>query len=82
MDSRPPVRQLSGMKKTELVRRLADQEAITTAAATDQLDELIFEILRRLKQGRPKTFPGVRRIPPAGAPPVPQAKPNKAGAAK
>jgi nucleoid DNA-binding protein len=73
------VRQQSGMKKTELARRLADQEAITTAAAADQLDELIFEILRRLKQGRAATFPGVGRIRPAGAS---QAKPNKAGAAK
>jgi nucleoid DNA-binding protein len=70
------------MKKTELARRLADQEAITTAAAADQLDELIFEILRRFKQGRAATFPGVGRIKPASRPPEPQAKPSKAGAAK
>ena len=70
------------MKKTELARRLAEQEAITTAAAADQLDELIFHILRRLKQGRAATFPGVGRIRPAGAPPPTQAKPRKAGAAK
>jgi nucleoid DNA-binding protein len=70
------------MKKTELARRLADQEAISTAAAADQLDELIFEILRRFKQGRAATLPGVGRVRSAGEACGLPAKPNKASAPK
>jgi len=73
------------MKKTELARRLARQEAITPAAAADQLDDLIFEIQKRFKQGRSASFPGVDRIvkPKADAPapskpaPKPGARPRQ-----
>ena len=49
------------MKKQELAQRLADQEQITPAAAADRLDDIIFAVLKKLKRGKPATFPGLGR---------------------
>ena len=62
------------MKKDELARRLAVQEAVTPAAAADHLDDLIFAVLKKLKQGKSAAFPGlgpVRKVArPAKADPA------------
>ena len=64
------------MKKNELARRLADQEAITPAAAADHLDQIVFEVLKRLRQGKAAAFPGLGRIHPTQrkASPAPESK--------
>ena len=49
------------MKKQELARRLADQEQVTPAAAADRLDDIIFAVLKKLKQGKAAAFPGLGR---------------------
>ena len=47
------------MKKEELARRLARQSHITTAAAADQLDRVVHEILRRVRTGQSASLPGL-----------------------
>jgi len=49
------------MKKQELARRLADQEQVTPAAAADRLDDIIFAVLKKLRQGKSAAFPGLGR---------------------
>ncbi len=38
------------MKKAQLVKRLAKESGISTAAAADQLDSILTGILRRIRQ--------------------------------
>jgi nucleoid DNA-binding protein len=52
------------MKKEELVRRLARESGVSAAAAADRLDELIYDILRKVRQGRTASLPGLGRIRP------------------
>ena len=73
------------MKKNELAQRLADQEAVTPAAAADRLDEIIFGVLKKLKQGKAAAFPGLGRIrqaEPAQAANLIKATSTKVGASK
>ena len=49
------------MKKQELAQRLADQEQVTPAVAADRLDDIIFAVLKKLKQGKSAAFPGLGR---------------------
>ena len=65
------------MKKQELARRLADQEQVTPAAAADRLDDIIFAVLKKLKQGKSAAFPGLGRtslFPPRGSEREPESK--------
>ena len=68
------------MKKNELARRLAEEEAVSPAAAADRLDEIIFGVLKKLKQGKAAAFPGLGRIRPVAASPAVGV--TKAGATK
>jgi nucleoid DNA-binding protein len=47
------------MKKAEIARRLAKQSNITPAAAADQVDSVVNEILRRVRQGKSASLPGL-----------------------
>ena len=42
-----------------IVRRLAKRSRISNAAAADQVDRIIHEILLKLKKGEPARIPGV-----------------------
>ncbi len=55
---------LSAMKKTELARRLARKRHITRAEAADQLDRVVHDILRRLREGRSAPLPGLGTLKP------------------
>lgn len=47
------------MNKKELVQWLACHADVQPAAAADQLDALVADILSRLRQGRPVELPGL-----------------------
>jgi nucleoid DNA-binding protein len=47
------------MKMEQLARRLAKESHITTAAAADQLDRVVHDILKRLRSGHSASFPGL-----------------------
>jgi nucleoid DNA-binding protein len=47
------------MKKAQLVRRLAEESGISTAAAADQLDGILTGILRRIRHGHSASLPGL-----------------------
>jgi nucleoid DNA-binding protein len=47
------------MKKNDLAGKLARQTRIPKAAAADQLDRLIHEIIANLKKGQPARLPGL-----------------------
>ena len=47
------------MKKEQLARRLAKESHITPAAAADQLDRLVYDILKRVRSGESASFPGL-----------------------
>ena len=54
----------SGMKKEQLARRLAIESNITPAAAADQLDRIIHDILQRVRSGRSVSLPGLGTFHP------------------
>jgi len=47
------------MNKDQLTARLAREAGLTRAAAADQLDRVIHEILANLRRGRPAPLPGL-----------------------
>jgi nucleoid DNA-binding protein len=47
------------MKKVEIAKRLAKHSNITPAAAADQVDSVVNEILRRVREGKPASLPGL-----------------------
>jgi len=47
------------MKKAEIARRLAKQTKISPAAAADHVDSVVNEILRRVRQGKSASLPGL-----------------------
>lgn len=47
------------MKKEQLARRLAKESHITPAAAADQLDRVLHDILKRVRSGQTASFPGL-----------------------
>jgi len=47
------------MKKEQLARRLAKESHITAAAAADQLDRVLHDILKRVRSGQSASFPGL-----------------------
>ena len=52
------------MKKAQLVKRLAKESGISTAAAADQLDSILTGILRRVRQGHSASLPGLGTFVP------------------
>ena len=47
------------MRKPEIAKRLAKQAGVSNAEAADQLDRVVHEILSKLRQGKPASFPGL-----------------------
>jgi nucleoid DNA-binding protein len=47
------------MKKEHIARRLARESRISTAAAADQLDRIMSDILKRIRRGKPASIPGL-----------------------
>jgi hypothetical protein len=56
------------MKKDELARRLAKDAGISTAAAADQLDEVLSGLLRRIRHGHSASLPGLGTFLPGLSP--------------
>ena len=52
------------MKKEQLARRLAIESNITPAAAADQLDRIIHDILQRVRSGQSVSLPGLGTFHP------------------
>jgi len=52
------------MKKEQLARLLAKESHITTAAAADQLDRVLLDILKRVRKGQSASFPGLGTFRP------------------
>ena len=52
------------MKKPELARRLARQAGVSNAEAADQLDRVVHQILRGLREGKSVPLPGLGRFRP------------------
>ena len=55
------------MKREQIARQLAKESRISTAAAADQLDRIVSDILKRLRKGKPASIPGLGTFR-AGAP--------------
>ena len=53
------------MNKDQLTARLAREAGLTRAAAADQLDLVIHDILASLRRGKPAPFPGLGQFVPA-----------------
>jgi len=47
------------MKQNQLAKRLAKESRITPAAAADQLDRIVHEILTRVRKGQSASLPGL-----------------------
>ena len=52
------------MKKQELAERLAKESNITPAAAADQVDRVVNEILKRVRHGQTASLPGLGTFRP------------------
>jgi nucleoid DNA-binding protein len=50
------------MKREELAKTLARQTGLTKSAARNEVDELVHDILLRLRHGQPVKFPGVGKL--------------------
>jgi nucleoid DNA-binding protein len=56
------------MKKEQLAKRLARESGISMAAAADQLDGVLNGLLRRIRQGRSASLPGLGTFIPGPQP--------------
>jgi nucleoid DNA-binding protein len=50
------------MKKEQIARRLARESHISTAAAADQFDRIVTDILTRVRKGQSASLPGLGRF--------------------
>jgi len=50
------------MNREDLARRLARQSKLSRAAARDRVDELVRDILKSLRGGRPVDLPGLGKL--------------------
>ncbi len=58
------------MKKSDLAARLARQSRLSPAAAADQLDRIVHDILKSLRAGKAVSIPGLGTFTPGGHPPI------------
>jgi len=56
------------MRKDQLARRLAKESRVSTAAAADQLDRIITDILTRVRKGQSAALPGFGTFRPGRGP--------------
>ena len=52
------------MKPSMLIRRLARATGVTPAAAADQIDQFVAQIVGRLRRGQSARIPGLGAFPP------------------
>jgi nucleoid DNA-binding protein len=52
------------MRKAEIAKRLARQSGVSNAEAADQLDQVIHQILSKLRRGKTAPLPGLGRFRP------------------
>src|ERR1700738_4808706 len=50
---------LVGMKKEQLARRLAKESHMTAAAAANQVDRVVNDLLKRVRKGQSASLPGL-----------------------
>jgi nucleoid DNA-binding protein len=50
------------MKREKLAKTLARETGLSKSAARNEVDELIHNILHKLRQGRPVKLPGVGKL--------------------
>ena len=50
------------MKREKLAQAVARQKHVGKAAARDQVDELVHQILRALRRGEPVDLPGLGKL--------------------
>ena len=50
---------LFGMKKEQVAKQLAKESRISTAAAADQVDRILGDILKRVRRGKTASLPGL-----------------------
>ena len=56
---RPAIVRFAGMKKVQLAKQLAKESGITPAAAADQVDRIVVDILKRVRKGQSASLPGL-----------------------
>ena len=56
------------MKQEELARELAREARLPAAGAQDRIDELVHQIVRKLRRGRPVELPGLGKLVVPGGP--------------
>ncbi|HYL38435.1 MAG TPA: HU family DNA-binding protein [Bryobacteraceae bacterium] len=54
------------MKKEQLAEQLAKESKITKAAAADQLDRIVSDLLLRVRKGQSASLPGLGTFRPGG----------------
>lgn len=54
------------MNKTDFAKFLARRSRLSTAAAADQLDRIVHDILTQLRKGKPVSLPGLGQLTPSG----------------
>jgi nucleoid DNA-binding protein len=54
------------MRKEELTLKLARTARVTPAEAADRLDRVVHGIVKKLRQGKPATLPGLGKLTPSG----------------
>jgi nucleoid DNA-binding protein len=52
------------MRNSEFRKRLAKKSKLSQAAAADQLDRVVNEILQRVRKGKPASLPGLGTFHP------------------
>jgi len=50
------------MKREELAKKLAREAGLSDSAARDEVDELVRNILYKLRRGQPVKLPGVGKL--------------------
>jgi nucleoid DNA-binding protein len=56
------------MKKAQIARRLAKESGISPAAAADQIDLILNDILKRVRRGKSASLPGLGTFWPGPRP--------------
>jgi len=52
------------MKKEQLAKRLAKESRVSTAAAADQVDRIVSDLLMRVRRGEVASLPGLGSFQP------------------
>jgi len=50
------------MRKPELAKRLAQRSGVSAAEAADRLDRVVYQILKKLRQGQEAPLPGLGKF--------------------